>query len=136
MKKILTFTFATFMFLNINAQMRPSQGALFLGIGADPFSIISQSINDMDGGTFNYDVDKNTITQFNLNTEICAYANTAVFIKHKTTVHFQLRPRVRSNGVSEYFSSGGTLTSGRNSYHWKYLSYFSIIFCKIFNKNF
>jgi len=70
MKKILTFTFATFMFLNINAQMRPSQGVLFLGVGADPFSIISQSINDMDGGTINYDVDKNTITQFNLNTEI------------------------------------------------------------------
>ncbi|MEC9303866.1 MAG: outer membrane beta-barrel protein [Bacteroidota bacterium] len=70
MKKLLTLTFATFMFLNINAQMRPSQGVLFLGVGADPFSIISQSINDMDGGTLNYDVDKNTITQFNLNTEV------------------------------------------------------------------
>ena len=70
MKKLLTFTFATFMFLNINAQMRPSQGVLFLGVGADPFSIISQSVNDMDGGTVDYDVDKNTTTQFNLNTEI------------------------------------------------------------------
>ena len=70
MKKLLTFTFVTFMFLNINAQMRPSQGVLFLGVGADPLSINSLSINDMDGGTYNYDTDKETLTEFNINTEV------------------------------------------------------------------
>lgn len=70
MKNVLTIIFVSLISFGINAQVNTDKGTMLLGLGTDGLSFNSLSINDMDGGTLDYDVDKNTRTTYGINTKL------------------------------------------------------------------
>ena len=70
MKKLFTVIFFYLVSLSINAQVTTDQGTILLGLGTDALSFTSVSVNDMDGGTVDYDLDKNTLSEYKLNTKL------------------------------------------------------------------
>ena len=70
MKKLFTMICGTLITLSLSAQVETSQGTMLLGLGTDALSLTSISINDMDGGTIDYDMDKNTRSEYKINTKL------------------------------------------------------------------
>jgi len=69
MKKLFTIICGTLITLSLSAQVETSQGTMLLGLGTDALSFTSLSVNDMDGGTVDYDMDKNTRSEYKVNTK-------------------------------------------------------------------
>jgi hypothetical protein len=70
MKKLFIMICGTLITFSLSAQVETSQGTMLLGLGTDALSFTSLSVNDMDGGTVDYDLDKNTRSEYKVNTKV------------------------------------------------------------------
>ena len=95
MKKLFTIMFAVLVSLSIKSQVTTDQGTFLLGMGTDALSFTSISINDMDGGTVDYDMDKNTRSEYKVNTKVGYFVSDGlaiglgIFLGGATTIQEQ-----------------------------------------------